>query len=440
MPARQSSVTVTVVAMGMRPMAGVLWLALLLTGAATPAAAQTMGTHEAVSPAASWPDWLRPSAQERMRLDSDRWLQRARVGLTVTGRGWFSAMLEAQDARAFHSATQDGTLRDVTDLRQAWVAVGGGRQVATLKVGRQKLAFGSERMLGGAEWANTARVFDAARLTLRRRAFHLDAFAAALVVNNPDDWDHHQSDPVMLGVYGSLDTLLPGSAIEPYMVFRRRTRAAGDLGDSGASRVTTAGVRTAGRARAVWTYEVDAQLQRGPVASSRQRAWAATVQAQRSFPGHRGSPSLLLEGNYASGDRRRGDSIVGSLDQLFPTNHGIYGVADRIARRNALNARAGMAVRPWSRATLKLEGHTFHLASRADALYAASGQVAVAAVPGGATTGHVGEEVDVIADVKWSTHIDIGAQFGVLRRGPFLRAYDRARPAPFYCLFIDLHL
>jgi len=424
----------------MRPMAGVVCLALVSLGVATPVAAQTAGAPGAGAPAASWPAWLRPSAQERMRLDSDRWLQRARVGLTVNARGWFSAMLEAQDARAFHSAVQDGSLRDVTDLRQAWVAVGGGRRAAALKVGRQKIAFGSERMLGGAEWANTARVFDAARLTLRQRAFHVDVFAAALVVNNPDDWDHHQSDPVMLGIYGSLDTLLPGSAIEPYLVIRRRTRAAGDLGDSGASRVTTAGVRTAGRARAVWTYEVDAQLQRGPVASSRQRAWAATVQAQRSFPGHRGSPSLLLEGNYASGDRRRGDSIVGTLDQLFPTNHGIYGVADRIARRNALNARAGVAVRPWSRATLKLEGHTFFLASRADALYAASGQVAVAAVPGGATTGHIGEEVDVIADIKWSTHVDVGGQFGYLRRGPFLRAYDRARPTPFYCLFVDLHL
>lgn len=349
-------------------------------------------------------------------------------------------MLEAQDARAFHSVAQDGSLRDVTDLRQAWVAVGGGRQPATLKVGRQKLAFGSERMLGGAEWANTARVFDAARLTVRQRGWHLDAFAAALVVNNPDDWDHHQSDPMLLGAYGSLETVIPGAAIEPYLIVRRRTRTGGDLGDSGRSRVTTTGIRVAGRARAVWTYELDAQMQRGAVASSRQRAWAATAQTQRSFPGVRWNPAILLEGNYASGDRQRGDGIVGTLDQLFPTNHGIYGVADRIARRNALNARAGIAVRPWSRTTLRLEGHTFHLASRGDALYAASGQVAVPAVPGGATTGHIGEELDVMVDVKWSRHIDIGGQIGYLRRGRFLRRYDHTRPAPFYGLFVDLHV
>lgn len=417
-------------------------LALLLTlSAGTTAHAQSAApAATTAAPTRDWPSWLVPSAQERMRLDSDRWLQRARVGLTVNARGWLSAMLEAQDARAFHSVAQDGSLRDVTDLRQAWVSVGGGRQPATLKVGRQKLAFGSERMLGGAEWANTARVFDAARLTVRQRAWHVDAFAASLVVNNPDDWDHHQSDPVLLGVYGSLDTVVPGAAVEPYVIVRRRTRTTGDRGDSGRSQVTTAGIRTAGRARTVWSYELDAQMQRGTVASSRQRAWAATAQTQRSFTGIRWTPSLLLEGNFASGDRQRGDGVVGTLDQLFPTNHGIYGVADRISRRNALNARAGVAVRPFPRTTIKLEGHTFHLASRSDALYTASGQVAVPAVPGGATTGHIGEELDVMFDVKWSRHIDLGGQFGYLRRGPFLRLYDRNRPAPFYCLFVDLHV
>jgi hypothetical protein len=288
------------------------------------------------------------------------------------------------------------------DLRQAWAGVGSEDGLWDLKVGRQRLAFGTERVVGASEWGNTARVFDAVRLGIHRGRDRVDFFASSVVNNDADRWDHHQQGNNLHGVYGSLGSILHGAKLEPYLLLRTSPIAVSELGTPGKYMSWTGGLRSAGVVRQNWSYEAELIHQKGRISASRLSAWAATIQVQKLFSSVRWRPSALAEANYASGDKNRSDNVVHTYDQLYPTNHGIYGVADQIGRRNTKNIRGGIWLRPEKWLTLKVEAHSFWLANRNDGLYAAGGNVSVAAPTGGAASVDVGRELDFIADLKIS--------------------------------------
>src|SRR6185437_15250305 len=62
----------------------------------------------------------------------------------------------------------DGPEADVIMLRQAYVTVGNSSEFPlSLKIGRQELAFGEERLVGSFNWNNIGRTFDAAKVRLQ---------------------------------------------------------------------------------------------------------------------------------------------------------------------------------------------------------------------------------------------------------------------------------
>lgn len=426
----------TVEAMAQMPVIAALVLGSFLPPAVS--RAQDVPPPDPVN--ARLPTWVRLTAASRFRVDSDHLLQRLRVGMRITPTPSLQVGVEVQDARAFGFDRVDGSVRDVLDVRQAWVGVGREAGWVDVRIGRQKLAYGSERVTGGAEWANTARVFDAARVSVHHAGMRVDLFTSAVVTNEPESPDHRQRGHTFTGAYGSATSWIPGATVEPYVLVRHLPTAIGEAGERGSARSDTLGTRVAGRIGTHWSYEGEGLVQRGHVAASDLRASAWLVQVQRHFPTSVWHPSLLAEANYASGDADPTDGVVGTFDQLYPTNHAIYGVADRVGRRNTQNGRVGLALRPRAGFTMKVEGNAFWLASRRDALYAAGGGVAVRAVPGGAASTFVGSEFDVLADYRMSRHADVGAQVGHLFPGRFVTTYDRTVRHTFYCVFVDLHL
>lgn len=398
------------------------------------------------------PSWITLGAQTRFRAEGshgngfvegandDFFLHRYRFSVGLRPLKWLQVFGEAQDARAAFLPNANGSVKDRLDLRQAWVGVGDEGGLWDLKVGRQRLSFGSERVIGAAEWGNTARVFDAVRLGLHRGKDRLDLFASSLVNNDADQQNHHQQGNNLHGAYASLGSLLPGSKVEPFVLLRTSPLVRSEAGVAGKYLSWTWGLRSAGAVRKSWSYEGEILLQRGNVSSSRLSAWAATIQVQRLFTRLRWQPSLLAEYNYASGDNGRGDNVVNTFDQLYPTNHYFYGIADQVARRNMKNVRGGVWVHPRKWLTLKAEGHSFWLANRNDAFYLFNGNVSVPAVAGGARVTHAGQELDVIGEVKLSNFYDIGAQCGHLFPGSFLRRYTSGAGRTFYAAFISFRL
>ena len=102
---------------------------------------------------------------------------------------WFSAYTEAQDSRAFGYNTHPvpANVADSLGLRQAYVSLGDVENGWALRVGRQELSFGEERLVGASNWSNVGRTFDAVRMIFNSPGFRLDAFASSVVVPTPPD-------------------------------------------------------------------------------------------------------------------------------------------------------------------------------------------------------------------------------------------------------------
>ncbi|MEZ5393252.1 MAG: alginate export family protein [Bryobacterales bacterium] len=397
------------------------------------------------------PSWLTLNAAARLRAEdyagvnfedgNNRGflLQRYRFSTGIRLNAWMSVFGEMQDAREAGAKNPNSGLKDSLDLRQAYLKLGTEKGFWNVTAGRQMLAYGSERAIGAGEWGNTARVFDAIKLGLHRGVDRVDFFASSIVRNDVDHWDHHRDGDNLHGMYGSIRSAVPKSSLEPYVLYRVSPSFSA-AGASGHYNSWTYGFRAASAATRKWGYEADILTQRGDIGASRLRGWGLTLIGKRKFTSVQWKPEASLEYDFASGDRNPTDGVVNTLDQIYPTNHGKYGVVDQIGRRNMKDAAVGVTVHPFDRLAIKTEGHSFWLANRYDALYNAGGGISIPAVLGGASSKDIGRELDVQGDFKLSKHYGIGLQIGRLFPGASHQGVFAGLGQDLHMVFLDLHI
>ena len=150
------------------------------------------------------PSWLTLGVEQRVRFedvgaiqfdpdDSDGYtVARLLFDASIRPRKNFSFFVQAMDSRGFGLAEQGPRpgVRNVFDLRQGYLTLGDERSGSwDLKVGRQELIFGSERLLGINRWANLPRTWDAAKLAFHRGGDRVDIFASSVVRVDSDGFD-----------------------------------------------------------------------------------------------------------------------------------------------------------------------------------------------------------------------------------------------------------
>ena len=328
--------------------------------------------------------------------------------------------IQTQDARAF-DRTAGGLatpLRDTFDLRQAYGEF--GTTTTMVRVGRQELAFGEERLIGGVNWLNNARSFDAGRLTIKRKGVQVDAFAASVVTIQPDAFDKSGGGNALYGTYVALSTLVPKQAVEPFFFWRQSRGLAAELGGTATLHQATTGLRIAGKLPASFDYCGEAALQTGSVGPDSISAWASHSVIGRTFDGASLKPRLFAEFNHASGDANAKDGTRGTFDQLYPTGHDKYGLADQVGWRNINHVRTGVELKPTSKWQVSGGYHSYWLASATDALYSAAGAV-VARSSAGTAGRYVGQEVDAQTTYVYSPQLQIAGGFAHLIPGTFLK-------------------
>ena len=380
------------------------------------------------------PAWLRVRGEFRERMegvdgfgftparDDLYWLSRLRLNAAVTASTFLSFQAQVQDARVAdktvgpnNAAPFHGTI----DLRLGFADIGTPASHVSARVGRQELAYGDQRLLGHLAWTNTARSFDAGRLTLRRKHASVDLFGGSVVRILPDEFDKSGSGNRISGAYGSIGALIPKGVIEPYVIWRRDQNLKSESGPFGVLHQVTTGARAAGTLPATVDYTIEMARQDGSLGLDAVRAWAGHWQARKTFPGKK-TPRLIGEYNYASGDGNPADGVRGTFDQLYPTGHDKYGLADQVGWRNTRHVRAGFELTPVKGLPVSTSYHSWWLADRHDGLYAASGAL-IARIPTGATDTHVGQEIDVQASRALTPQLQLAAGYAHIFSGPFLK-------------------
>ena len=146
---------------------------------------------------------------------------------------------------------------------------------------------------------------------------------------------------------------------------------------------------------------------------------------------------MLAEFSYASGDRDSKHGRTGTFDSLSPTNHLIYGVADLVGLRNIEHVRGGAECKPYRKLKLAADYHAYWLANRYDHFYNAAGAIAVRVPRGGALSKQVGREADLYAVYTVSGQMGLGAGYGYLFPGRFLKQYSPGSGTSYPYVFLD---
>jgi hypothetical protein len=191
-------------------------------------------------------------------------------------------------------------------------------------------------------------------------------------------------------------------------------------GRNGHAGFFTFGGRVFGQVARNWDYEFEAAVQRGSFASDGIKAWAGHMTAGYTFKNTKFSPRYLAEYNFASGDASSKDGTRQTFDQLFPTNHSKYGTADVVGWRNIHSLRVGSELKLTPKANLNVDYLSHWLARKTDALYSDSG-VAIAQVRQGAQARHVGQEINLIFQYKFSKRYTFGLGDAFFKAGRFLK-------------------
>ncbi len=375
--------------------------------------------------------------------DNDFLLLRTRVHAGYSPTDWLAVYGEGQNSSSTGDKRDPNTQSDGPfDLRQGYVRLGGTEALPlSLKVGRQELTYGDERLIGSFDWDNIGRSFDAAKLHFEQSTFWVDAFVSRVVIPNDNQFDQPNWDDWFSGVYGSTRCLVPKTELQLYFL--------ADNASSGSPKdVTTFGkgnsprdIYTVGSRFQTLPGQLDGWDLNGEFAGQfgdfqyaagtpgvvngrrlTQLAYATHIEGGYTFAAQDFQPRFAIGFDYASGDGNPNDNEHNTFVNLYPTNHKFYGAMDFVSWQNLLDPYFKASIVPLKGLSVALTYNAFWLASTSDFFYQVNG---VPRTSGGygihpQNGSFAGQEVDLITTYQPKPFVQLQAGFGHYFTGDYV--------------------
>ncbi len=386
-----------------------------------------------------------------------------RIGYTSP---WLSFLVEGRSSYSFgderYNATAPGkALADddgPIDLYQAYVLIGNPKETPfQFKIGRQELNYGDQRILGSAKWLNNPRTFDAVKGTYKTDQVSVDLFASSVVYIRDNHLNESNFQDALYGVYVTLPKVSDSQTVETYLFSHNVERGistddwsqiSAPLRFPGAQDIYTAGLRFKSKPKAFgpWDYTIEGMYQFGnrtavfpattvaaALAAPRleQSAYAVIAQFGYTFADQWAKPRLAFIYSYASGDKNPNDNKSETFQNLFPSNHSLYGNMDLTGLQNMEDFRISYSVKPLPTLSIAVDAHLQYLASTSDFWYNAAGaprNVTTVAVGSGkgyrinpSYSDELGKEVDITAGWSAAKYVLLEAGVSHFFRGSYVK-------------------
>lgn len=313
---------------------------------------------------------VRPEIKENFAFDADR--RYNFVGQKV----WLSAekefddktklVITLQDARVWGgqnpTITDTGSEQQATDIREAYVQMKGFFFTPfELKLGRQKLEYGEQMLVGSLDWANVGRSFDGMKLTWDKGINNLQVFSTVIQESNSNDLNNpvagankHTSGMYFSGIWNSIK--FHRAFMVDVFGFARNQ----DM-DGHSNQLYTGGMRFSNRTDAgnktpkdmIIDYSIEGAYQGGQRLGKQIEAYGAV-----GFIGLNFDLGVKMriggQGAYSSGGDPNGAKYQ-TFDSLYPTPHYQFGQADMTSWRNLSGAGADYTIWFTPDLSLKIE-------------------------------------------------------------------------------------
>jgi hypothetical protein len=236
-------------------------------------------------------------------------------------------------------------------------------------------------------------------------------------------------DMVLSGAYGRFLRGRPGRELDLYLLnVTDGAAVAGELAGMDESRFTTTGARARYGKPTGLQASAEAAYQFGHKGPDDHAASAVALTGGYVVD-VRYQPGLRFEWDRASGDTPK-DGKSGEFNNLFPTNHAVYGYADLLGWRNMTALRGTLLLAPRPGHSFSVDVHRFRLLAARGAWKDATGEV-LGQDPTGQSGREIGDELDLLYRFPLRKDLTVLAGYSAFFPGAFAKSTGRTRTQGF---------
>ncbi len=342
---------------------------------------------------------------------------RTRLGLGVDAGQGVKGFIQIQDSRNWGYEASVAANEKNLDLHQGYMDILDlFAQPLDLRVGRQELQYGDQRLISPLDWSNVGRAWDGARLRWRGSNYTVDLFETVVkevntAKRNGNFW----------GLYASCKAV-PKHEFDAYILGRdqRDESFTNEQGTKGNLSDRTVGARVKG-APGRFDYTGEADWQFGRRAGQQVRAWALAATGGYTLD-QALKPRLGVEYDFASGDSNSADGKLQTFDPLYPLGHAYQGYQDIFSWKNGHDFKGSVSIDPKADWRVQADFHHFRLHRSFDAWYDATGTAIIARSATGAPGKDIGNELDLHVKGKFRDVISLWFGYSRFFAGSYVKA------------------
>ena len=359
-------------------------------------------------------------------------LQRAQLDVDLHATDYLRAFLQLGEMERYGSRGVSSTTDiDHLDVMQGFVDLKPPSPLGdapVVRVGREELLFGFQRLIAVREGPNLRRDFDGLRLGDKIGDATVDLFSVHPVNSGPDAFnDHTNYRQTLAGGYGTAPVFGPLKADLYWLNYENDN--AKYRGLSGVEHRTTVGGRLFGTADG-FDWNAEAAAQSGTFRNRDIHAYLLAGVAGYTFQSLPWTPRIGVEANDASGDNSHSGTI-GTFNAMYPRLP-YFAETSLLVPANVIDVRPMLTVKPAPDLMAVFGWDNLWRASTTDGLYG-SGMTEYANT-NKATSKRIGTELSVDLRYRYDQHLTMGAIAADMLVGP---AVEQAlgRNVTFFVLF-----
>ncbi|WP_109699662.1 alginate export family protein [Chitinophaga deserti] len=241
------------------------------------------------------------------------------------------------------------------------------RSQLVLRLGRQELSYGSQRLVSVRERPNNRQSFDAVRSLLVAGDYKADLFYSYYVTAKDGIFDDGLNRDIRLwGLYVVKQQVAVIRNVDVYYLGLWKRSAFFDDGQ-GKERRHSFGVRIWDDKRN-WRYDAEVVYQTGRFAGKTISAWTASLNTSYLLSNVKLRPELGLKAELISGDRHYDDGRLQTFNPLFPKG-AYFGLAALIGPANLIDVHPSLSVSLLKKVKVGIDYDVFWRYSVNDGIY-----------------------------------------------------------------------
>lgn len=305
------------------------------------------------------------------------------------------------------------------DIHQSFfdiIFLGHAQRQFTLRLGRQELLYGSQRLISVREGPNNRLSFDGLKLHTHQTGITFDAFYANPVEIRLAGFDRYfYNHRKIWGAYTVIDNVPILNHLDIYYLGYANRNAMFDAG-SGKELRHSFGTRFFNEGP-YWKYDFEAVYQFGRFSQQDINAYTASGDIAYQFHHLKGAPLVGGKIDVVSGDRSRSDQEVNTFNPLFPRG-AYFGLAALIGPANLIDLHPYLETGITTSVSLMIDYDLFWRYSKADGVYGPDGELMYS---GDGQRSKIGNQLGLSAEYVPNEHLSLAFEFTWFEAGSHLK-------------------